>query len=69
MLNAWANLCNTKKFLQLFNKMNGFGAKPDVSTYNFMIKLCARADLEFFFTTFTKELCFEPNPFELAANI
>lgn len=44
VLNACANLGNTKRFLQLFNEMNDFGAKPDVLTYNVMIKLCARAD-------------------------
>ncbi|XP_031268329.1 pentatricopeptide repeat-containing protein At3g09650, chloroplastic [Pistacia vera] len=43
VLNACANLGNTKKFLQLFNRMSEFGSEPDVLTYNVMIKLCARA--------------------------
>lgn len=43
MLNACANLGKPKKFLQLFDQMHEFGAKPDVLTYNVMIKLCARA--------------------------
>ncbi|KAJ7977012.1 Pentatricopeptide repeat-containing protein [Quillaja saponaria] len=44
VLNACANLGDTKKFLQLFDEMPQFGAEPDVLTYNVMIKLCARAD-------------------------
>ncbi|KAL6957626.1 hypothetical protein U1Q18_040416 [Sarracenia purpurea var. burkii] len=44
VLNACANLGDTKKFLQLFDEMPEFGCEPDVLTYNVMIKLCARAD-------------------------
>jgi pentatricopeptide repeat protein len=44
VLNACANLGDTKRFLQLFDEMSEFGAEPDVLTYNVMIKLCARAD-------------------------
>jgi pentatricopeptide repeat protein len=44
VLNACANLGDTKMFLQLFDEMPEFGADPDVLTYNVMIKLCARAD-------------------------
>ncbi|KAF8397627.1 hypothetical protein HHK36_016547 [Tetracentron sinense] len=43
VLNACANLGNTKKFVHLFDEMPEFGAKPDVLTYNVMVKLCARA--------------------------
>lgn len=44
VLNACANLGDTKKFLEVFDEMPEFGAEPDVLTYNVMIKLCARAD-------------------------
>ncbi|XAR69031.1 hypothetical protein NMG60_11000480 [Bertholletia excelsa] len=44
VLNACANLGDTKKFLQLFEEMPEWGCEPDVLTYNVMIKLCARAD-------------------------
>ncbi|KAK9291096.1 hypothetical protein L1049_009283 [Liquidambar formosana] len=44
VLNACANLGDTRKFLQVFDEMPEFGAEPDVLTYNVMIKLCARAD-------------------------
>ena len=44
VLNACANLGDTKMFLQLFDEMPEFSAEPDVLTYNVMIKLCARAD-------------------------
>lgn len=43
VLNACANLGNTKIFLRLFSGMSEFGSEPDVLTYNVMIKLCARA--------------------------
>ncbi|CAK9171302.1 unnamed protein product [Ilex paraguariensis] len=42
VLNACANLGETKKFLQLFDEMPELGCEPDVLTYNVMIKLCAR---------------------------
>ncbi|XP_068644150.1 pentatricopeptide repeat-containing protein At3g09650, chloroplastic-like [Aristolochia californica] len=42
VLNACANVGNTKKFAQLFEEMQEFKAEPDVLTYNVMIKLCAR---------------------------
>ncbi|GAV82271.1 PPR_2 domain-containing protein/PPR_3 domain-containing protein, partial [Cephalotus follicularis] len=44
VLNACANLGDTKKFLQLFEEMPEFGSEPDVLTYNVMIKLCAKDD-------------------------
>lgn len=44
VLNACANLGETRKFLQLFDEMSEFGCVPDVLTYNVMIKLCARVD-------------------------
>ncbi|OVA18174.1 Pentatricopeptide repeat [Macleaya cordata] len=44
VLNACANLGDTKKFVQLFEEMPEFDAKPDVLTYNILIKLCARAN-------------------------
>ncbi|KAL8480581.1 hypothetical protein ACS0TY_026674 [Phlomoides rotata] len=44
VLNACANIGNTKKFLQLFDEMPGFKCEPDALTYNVMIKLCARVD-------------------------
>uniref|UniRef100_A0A5B7BLV2 Pentatricopeptide repeat-containing protein n=1 Tax=Davidia involucrata TaxID=16924 RepID=A0A5B7BLV2_DAVIN len=44
VLNACANIGDTRKFLQLFDEMPEFGCEPDVLTYNVMIKLCARAD-------------------------
>ncbi|KAM4078191.1 hypothetical protein ACB094_09G017900 [Castanea mollissima] len=44
VLNACANLGDTKRFLQLFDEMPEFGAEPDVLTYNVMIKLCARVN-------------------------
>ncbi|KAG2721344.1 hypothetical protein I3760_02G077800 [Carya illinoinensis] len=44
VLNACANLGDTRKFLQLFDEMPKFGVEPDVLTYNVIIKLCARAD-------------------------
>ncbi|CAM8967801.1 unnamed protein product [Rhodiola kirilowii] len=43
-LNACANLGDCKRFLQLFDEMPEFKAKPDVLSYNVMIKLCARAE-------------------------
>lgn len=43
-LNACANLGDCKRFLQLFDEMPEFNAKPDVLSYNVMIKLCGRAD-------------------------
>lgn len=44
VLNACANLGDTKRFLQVFEEMTQLGAEPDVLTYNVMIKLCARVD-------------------------
>ncbi|XP_022872737.1 pentatricopeptide repeat-containing protein At3g09650, chloroplastic [Olea europaea var. sylvestris] len=44
VLNACANLGDTKKFLQLFDEMPDFGCEPDSLTYNVMIKLCARVE-------------------------
>lgn len=44
VLNACANIGNTKKFLQLFDEMPEFKCEPDALTYNVMIKLCARVD-------------------------
>lgn len=44
VLNACANIGDTKRFLQLFDEMPELGCEPDVLTYNVMIKLCARAD-------------------------
>ncbi|RAL53675.1 hypothetical protein DM860_012290 [Cuscuta australis] len=44
VLNACANLGDTRNFLQLFEGMSEFGCEPDVLTYNVMMKLCARAD-------------------------
>lgn len=44
VLNACANLGDTKKFLQLFDEMSEFNCEPDAFTYNVMIKLCARVD-------------------------
>ncbi|KAF6134781.1 hypothetical protein GIB67_002182 [Kingdonia uniflora] len=44
VLNACANLGDTRKFVQVFDEMPEFGAKPDVLTYNILIKLCARVD-------------------------
>lgn len=41
--NACANLGNVKKFAEVFEEMTEFGVKPDVLTYNIIIKLCARA--------------------------
>lgn len=43
VLNACANLGDTKEFLQLFDEMSEFCVSPDVLTYNIMIKLCGRA--------------------------
>ncbi|KAL5546224.1 hypothetical protein UlMin_005911 [Ulmus minor] len=43
VLNACANLGETKLFHQLFDEMTERGVEPDVLTYNVMIKLCARA--------------------------
>ncbi|KAF4391537.1 hypothetical protein CsatB_017055 [Cannabis sativa] len=42
VLNACANLGDTKMFLQLFDEMPEHNAEPDVLSYNVMIKLCAR---------------------------
>ncbi|KAG9454571.1 hypothetical protein H6P81_007475 [Aristolochia fimbriata] len=42
VLNACANVGDTKRFVQLFEEMPDFKAEPDVLTYNVMIKLCAR---------------------------
>ncbi|XP_059667703.1 pentatricopeptide repeat-containing protein At3g09650, chloroplastic [Cornus florida] len=44
VLNACANIGDTKKFLKVFDEMPESGCEPDVLTYNVMIKLCARAD-------------------------
>ncbi|PIN18480.1 hypothetical protein CDL12_08852 [Handroanthus impetiginosus] len=44
VLNACANLGDTKKFHKLFEEMSEFGCEPDALTYNVMIKLCARVD-------------------------
>ncbi|KAI3474683.1 hypothetical protein Pfo_029868 [Paulownia fortunei] len=44
VLNACANLGDTKKFLQLFDEMSEFMCEPDALTYNVMIKLCARVE-------------------------
>ncbi|RVW98730.1 Pentatricopeptide repeat-containing protein, chloroplastic [Vitis vinifera] len=44
VLNACANLGDTKRFLQVFEEMTQLGAESDVLTYNVMIKLCARVD-------------------------
>ncbi|XP_050227562.1 pentatricopeptide repeat-containing protein At3g09650, chloroplastic [Mercurialis annua] len=44
VLNACANLGDGKMFLQLFDEMSELGVKPDILTYNIMIKLCARCD-------------------------
>ncbi|KAI4300232.1 hypothetical protein L6164_033630 [Bauhinia variegata] len=44
VLNACANLGDSKIFLQLFDEMPDFGVQPDALTYNIMIKLCSRAD-------------------------
>ncbi|KAG8376517.1 hypothetical protein BUALT_Bualt09G0071600 [Buddleja alternifolia] len=44
VLNACANLGDTKKFCQLFDEMSEFKCEPDALTYNVMIKLCARVD-------------------------
>lgn len=44
VLNACANIGDTKKFLQMFNEMTEFNCEPDVLTYNVMIKLCARSN-------------------------
>ncbi|KAH0455409.1 hypothetical protein IEQ34_015441 [Dendrobium chrysotoxum] len=43
-LNAASNLGDSALFAQLFDKMPAFEAKPDVLTYNVLIKLCARAE-------------------------
>ncbi|XP_062117156.1 pentatricopeptide repeat-containing protein At3g09650, chloroplastic [Humulus lupulus] len=42
VLNACANLGDSKMFLQLFDEMPEYRAEPDVLSYNVMIKLCAR---------------------------
>ncbi|KAK1392644.1 pentatricopeptide repeat-containing protein, chloroplastic [Heracleum sosnowskyi] len=44
VLNACANLGNSKKFLELFDEMREFKCEPDVLSYNIMIKLCARVN-------------------------
>ncbi|GFZ11106.1 tetratricopeptide repeat (TPR)-like superfamily protein [Actinidia rufa] len=43
VLNACANIGDTKRFLQLFDEMPELGCEPDVLTYNVMIKLCAKS--------------------------
>lgn len=42
--NACANLGDTRMFLKLFDEMPEWGNKPDVLSYNVMIKLCAKAE-------------------------
>ncbi|KAL3628552.1 hypothetical protein CASFOL_027598 [Castilleja foliolosa] len=44
VLNACANLGDTKTFHQLFDEMSEFKCEPDALTYNVMIKLCARVE-------------------------
>ncbi|KAK6146973.1 hypothetical protein DH2020_017885 [Rehmannia glutinosa] len=44
VLNACANLGDTKTFLQLFDEMSEFRCEPDALTYNVMIKLFARVE-------------------------
>ncbi|XP_052174295.1 pentatricopeptide repeat-containing protein At3g09650, chloroplastic [Diospyros lotus] len=44
VLNACANIGDTKQFLQLFDEMPEWGCEPDVLTYNVMLKLCARVE-------------------------
>lgn len=43
-LNAASNLGDAAVFAQLLDKMPAYNAKPDVLTYNILIKLCARAE-------------------------
>ncbi|XP_039132045.1 pentatricopeptide repeat-containing protein At3g09650, chloroplastic [Dioscorea cayenensis subsp. rotundata] len=43
-LNAAANLGDIPKFLNLFDEMPHFSARPDILTHNILIKLCARAE-------------------------
>ena len=42
--NACANLGDVQRFAQLFEEMPEWGVRPDVLTYNVVIKLCARVD-------------------------
>ncbi|XP_078180869.1 tetratricopeptide repeat (TPR)-like superfamily protein [Carex rostrata] len=43
-LNACANIGDIKSFLQIFlNDMPEFKSKPDIVTYNVVVKMCARA--------------------------